>query len=790
MNMNMNQQQQQQQQYGGYAYYAPPQYNYNAHVAYNGQPTSTGAQQANVNHQNNNGNVMSGFQGFAGMMGFGTMAAPGMEQQPQQQQQHVPQGAPITNPMMDMMQQQQHPQAAPGPAYEIIEPGDTDVLMGRGGKNNQHVGNERLRDMARAIRDKYKASSKKGKSNLSRDLVQQVRDLPGRFLKRNPVTNEWEDVGDEIAREKVSQVLRDAVSEWTGPKAAAAAAKKEDEEKQRAQAIALAKLEREEEEAEEKAKAAAAAKNKPKADKTTKTAAKEKKSSLASINLPPPPSEIPPANKTPAPMAPPAVPKKVAPVSQFTTAPAPIAHVVTQPIADEPIIPPDLALTDDFDDFPPGPEMSDESFPAMPDESLTGGGRDRFLSDMSFNDPTAILESPTNNTLENNNDDDGDRKPRARLDSDDSTEAAAPSRRRPRLGTDDSTDDLAVVDPTNQDAAAAANNDQHKHRGSHKVPVATVPWNRNKRKTNLLDRYACMGISSSDMSITSMGSQLSSRSLMGSQLSSRQLMSSGTRQMSSRQLSQRQLSQRQLSSRQLSSRQLSSRQLSSRQLSSRQLSNRQLSSRQLSGRHLMSVEQRKSKFAMMGESDLSLDALSITDDMTPTNGRSPSRKNIFMEQYMAMDMGLSDFSLGSTMATEPMEGFHRPGIIIEGIDEELSEYGGSSHHMKLSKHGGSSRFPEAYDSAGVGTSMSNMTINTIGTFSGHSRRGLFAGTGNSMRMESGHSFMTMTDLQLEMLDDELFDEFASDDIGGADEFGGSLDEEDEFGGEEFSTEFC
>ena len=40
---------------------------------------------------------------------------------------------------------------------------------------------------------------------MSRDLVQKVRDYGGRFLKRNPVTNAWEDVGDEIAREKVSQ---------------------------------------------------------------------------------------------------------------------------------------------------------------------------------------------------------------------------------------------------------------------------------------------------------------------------------------------------------------------------------------------------------------------------------------------------------------------------------------------------------------------------------------------------------------------------------------------------------
>lgn len=35
---------------------------------------------------------------------------------------------------------------------------------------------------------------------------------PGRFLKKNSLTSLWEDVGDEVAREKASQALRDAVS--------------------------------------------------------------------------------------------------------------------------------------------------------------------------------------------------------------------------------------------------------------------------------------------------------------------------------------------------------------------------------------------------------------------------------------------------------------------------------------------------------------------------------------------------------------------------------------------------
>lgn len=57
-------------------------------------------------------------------------------------------------------------------------------------------------------------SSKKGKSHISRCLVECIRNLnpPGRFLKKKSGSGVWEDVGDDVAREKTSQALRDAVS--------------------------------------------------------------------------------------------------------------------------------------------------------------------------------------------------------------------------------------------------------------------------------------------------------------------------------------------------------------------------------------------------------------------------------------------------------------------------------------------------------------------------------------------------------------------------------------------------
>ncbi|CAB9512690.1 Nitrilase family, member 2 [Seminavis robusta] len=96
-----------------------------------------------------------------------------------------------------------------------ITPTENDVLMGRGGKNNLHIGNEKLRAMARAKVSVYANADKKDKSNMSLSLVAEVHALSpaGRFLKRDPATLTWHIVPDELAREKTSQCLRDAVSE-------------------------------------------------------------------------------------------------------------------------------------------------------------------------------------------------------------------------------------------------------------------------------------------------------------------------------------------------------------------------------------------------------------------------------------------------------------------------------------------------------------------------------------------------------------------------------------------------
>ena len=89
-----------------------------------------------------------------------------------------------------------------------------DVLLGRGGHTFRHIGNRKFRDLARSLAKKYANSTKLEKSQISRDMVNSLKDVdpPGRFLKKVSI-HEWEEVPNVIAREKASQCLRDAVLE-------------------------------------------------------------------------------------------------------------------------------------------------------------------------------------------------------------------------------------------------------------------------------------------------------------------------------------------------------------------------------------------------------------------------------------------------------------------------------------------------------------------------------------------------------------------------------------------------
>jgi len=88
-----------------------------------------------------------------------------------------------------------------------------DVLCGRGGGTNVHPGNRRFRDLINANRRAYLKARKNDKPNISRSIVRTVREMNGRFLKKDDKAGLWFEIGDDGAREKTSQALRQRAPE-------------------------------------------------------------------------------------------------------------------------------------------------------------------------------------------------------------------------------------------------------------------------------------------------------------------------------------------------------------------------------------------------------------------------------------------------------------------------------------------------------------------------------------------------------------------------------------------------
>mmetsp|Transcript_18656 Transcript_18656/g.27672 ORF Transcript_18656/g.27672 Transcript_18656/m.27672 type:complete len:314 (-) Transcript_18656:985-1926(-) len=92
----------------------------------------------------------------------------------------------------------------------VTRPTHNDVLFGRGGGVNRHVGNIHFRQLVSKYEHDYRATHRKAdKTDISARIVSIIRTLdpPGRFLKN--MEGVWRDVGDEKARNKTSQALRE-----------------------------------------------------------------------------------------------------------------------------------------------------------------------------------------------------------------------------------------------------------------------------------------------------------------------------------------------------------------------------------------------------------------------------------------------------------------------------------------------------------------------------------------------------------------------------------------------------
>lgn len=88
-----------------------------------------------------------------------------------------------------------------------------DVLCGRGGETNHHPGNVQYRGLVKKYQRLYLKAKRRDKPKIARLIVDTVRRRTGRFLKKDQSAGVWKDVGNNKAREKTSQALREGAPE-------------------------------------------------------------------------------------------------------------------------------------------------------------------------------------------------------------------------------------------------------------------------------------------------------------------------------------------------------------------------------------------------------------------------------------------------------------------------------------------------------------------------------------------------------------------------------------------------
>jgi len=86
-----------------------------------------------------------------------------------------------------------------------------DVLCGRGGLTNSHVGNKHFRCVVAEYQLQYLRAKKNEKRDIARAVVARIEENGGRFLQRSAGRDTWSTVSPKRAIDKTSQALREGL---------------------------------------------------------------------------------------------------------------------------------------------------------------------------------------------------------------------------------------------------------------------------------------------------------------------------------------------------------------------------------------------------------------------------------------------------------------------------------------------------------------------------------------------------------------------------------------------------
>lgn len=125
-----------------------------------------------------------------------------------------PSSTPTSVPSSPSTNAPHMPESTPSSTFDLRP---VDILCGRGGKSNHHIGNKRFRKVVSQMKESYKnIGTKAAKTELSRAIVEHVYQYGGRFVKFDSRTRKYVTMSTVDARKKTSQALREAKDvKWT-----------------------------------------------------------------------------------------------------------------------------------------------------------------------------------------------------------------------------------------------------------------------------------------------------------------------------------------------------------------------------------------------------------------------------------------------------------------------------------------------------------------------------------------------------------------------------------------------
>ena len=91
--------------------------------------------------------------------------------------------------------------------YHVGEPEEADVLFGRGRCRKHHPGNKLMHELVNGNRREYQSLGRDEKTDLTWVVLRKIQETGGRFLRKQD--GKWFVVEDEVARQKVSHLMRD-----------------------------------------------------------------------------------------------------------------------------------------------------------------------------------------------------------------------------------------------------------------------------------------------------------------------------------------------------------------------------------------------------------------------------------------------------------------------------------------------------------------------------------------------------------------------------------------------------